>query len=475
MNNLLEFDVFLAHNSLDKVFVREIAKKLRRGRLKPWLDEDAILPGQIIQEEIQRIILHIKSTIIFIGKNGLGRWQTVELRSLYTQCIERSILVIPVLLPGVTGFPPELPFLKEHKWINFINGINDKRAIEELKLAIRQTKQTKKQNKLTSQPTLLKPSLKKTKSQQENLKSSKKPNTYLDPNLDIATSKSKTTNVIPSNKPTNVKLPSSGITKVNESNPASNRRKAKSTSTIGASKNKARTINNSGAWVLLNNNLFKTELVETQTDQSIVLNILSTDTEKEAVLRRLQPDHYNKKQIIYAYQNDANIMQIESVLVKSVNGKNRFTLTLKPYSQGQIDSFTEININGFSADKIAELRARLLLLNESPILTKNNQEHCTLNYCIQGYNNSFKIEKCIFLDLWKTLNKKIQIFLIHARLLAISYLKMTFIVEHILELKLTLINNNTLSVQFRGQRKQFYTNQEPALIQVKGNCLLNTT
>ncbi|MDZ8264407.1 toll/interleukin-1 receptor domain-containing protein [Nostoc sp. ChiQUE01b] len=473
MNNLLEFDVFLAHNSLDKVFVREIAKKLRRGRLKPWLDEDAILPGQIIQEEIQRIILHIKSTIIFIGKNGLGRWQKVELRTLYTQCIERGILVIPVLLPGVSDFPQELLFLKEHKWIHFINSINDEKAIQELKLAIRQTKENQKLNKSNNQSKLLKPPLKKTKSQQENLKPSKKPNTHLDPSPDIATSKSKTTNIIPSVKPTNVKLSSTRIAKINESNPASNRRKAKSTSTIRASKNKATTINNSGAWVLLNNNLFKTELVETQTDQSIVLNIVSTDTEKEAILRRLQPENYNKKQITYVYQNDADIMHIESVLVKSVKGKNRFTLTLKPYFQGQIDSFTEININGFSADKIAELRARLILLNESSILTKTNQKHCTLNYCIQGYNNSLKIEKCIFLDLWRSLNKKIQVFLIHARLLAIYYLKMTFTVEHILELKLTLINNNMLSVQFRGQRKQFYANQEPALIEVKGNCLLN--
>ncbi|MHC5939541.1 toll/interleukin-1 receptor domain-containing protein [Nostoc sp.] len=472
MNNLLEFDVFLAHNSLDKVFVREIAKKLRRGRLKPWLDENAILPGEIIQEEIQRIILHIKSTIIFIGKNGLGRWQKVELRTLYTQCIERGILVIPVLLPGVSNFPQELLFLKEHKWIHFINSINDEKAIKELKLAIRQTKPTKKQSKSTSQLTSLKQPLKKTKSQQESLKSTKKATSHLKSSPDIANFKNRATNISSNNKPASVKLPITRITQINESNPASNRQKAKSNFTTGTSKNKAKTINNSGAWVLLNNNLFKTEFVGSQTDKSIVLDILTTDAEKEAVLRKLQPEHYNKKQIHYAYQNEADIVQVESILVKSVKGKTMFSITIKSYSQGQINGFTEMNINGFSADKIAELRARLILLNEAPNVTLNSTEYSHINYWIQGYSNSIKIEKCIFLDLWKELNKKIQTFLIHARLLAIFYLKMTFTVEHILELKLTLIKN-TLSVQFRGQRKQYYANQEPALIQVKGDCLLN--
>ncbi|MHC5763892.1 toll/interleukin-1 receptor domain-containing protein, partial [Nostoc sp.] len=119
MNDQPEFDVFLAHNSLDKPFVRDIAKRLRRSRLKPWLDEEAILPGQIIQEEIQKIIPRIKAAAFFIGKHGLGRWQKVELRSLYTQCVEKGIIVIPVLLPDVSKFPSELVFLKEHRWINF--------------------------------------------------------------------------------------------------------------------------------------------------------------------------------------------------------------------------------------------------------------------------------------------------------------------------------------------------------------------
>lgn len=40
-----QFDVFLAHNSVDKPQVRVIAKKLRERGLKPWLDEEQIHQG----------------------------------------------------------------------------------------------------------------------------------------------------------------------------------------------------------------------------------------------------------------------------------------------------------------------------------------------------------------------------------------------------------------------------------------------
>ncbi|MBD2168390.1 hypothetical protein H6G04_28805 [Calothrix membranacea FACHB-236] len=96
-----------------------------------------------------------------------------------------------------------------------------------------------------------------------------------------------------------------------------------------------------------------------------------------------------------------------------------------------------------------------------------------LNSFIKGYDNSVKVEQCVFLNLWARLKNNPQLFLTHARLTAIYYLKMSRTVEHILELKLTLLKNNILSVQFRGQRKQAYSNQEPAIIEIKGNCDLN--
>ncbi|NEP20038.1 MAG: TIR domain-containing protein, partial [Leptolyngbya sp. SIO4C1] len=53
MSQKSEFDVFLAHNSKDKPFVRLIAEELKRFGLKPWIDEEEILPGQYFQDAIQ--------------------------------------------------------------------------------------------------------------------------------------------------------------------------------------------------------------------------------------------------------------------------------------------------------------------------------------------------------------------------------------------------------------------------------------
>ena len=112
------FDVFLAHNSVDQPQVKAIAEELRKRGLKPWFDEEQIAPGRSFQEEIQLAISQVKSAAIFIGLEGLGRWQVLELRSFMSLCVNKNIPVIPVLLPGVDQIPDNLLFLQEFRWIS---------------------------------------------------------------------------------------------------------------------------------------------------------------------------------------------------------------------------------------------------------------------------------------------------------------------------------------------------------------------
>lgn len=125
-------DVFLAHNSSDKPLVKIICSKLKERGLKPWLDEEQIPPGRWFQDVIQDTIKKIPSAAIFISNNGIGRWQVVELRSFISQCVERKIPVIPVLLPGVDRLPSELVFLNEFKWVKFKNDVKDDEALDNL-------------------------------------------------------------------------------------------------------------------------------------------------------------------------------------------------------------------------------------------------------------------------------------------------------------------------------------------------------
>jgi tetratricopeptide (TPR) repeat protein len=133
------FDVFLAHNSVDKPQVRAIATKLREQGIKPWLDEEQIPPGISFQDEIQKAIPLIKSAAIIIGTQGLGKWQIMELRSLITKFVDRKIPVIPVLLPGVDNIPGDLLFLQELNWVKF-EQIDDPTAFYRLEWGITQVK-----------------------------------------------------------------------------------------------------------------------------------------------------------------------------------------------------------------------------------------------------------------------------------------------------------------------------------------------
>jgi TIR domain len=103
------FDVFLCHNSEDKLTVREIAQQLLREGIKPWLDEEQIKPGTSWQTALGRQIKSIKSAAIFVGESGIGPWQDEEIQSFLNRFVNRKCAVIPVVLSSAKT-TPELPW-----------------------------------------------------------------------------------------------------------------------------------------------------------------------------------------------------------------------------------------------------------------------------------------------------------------------------------------------------------------------------
>jgi hypothetical protein len=69
----VHFDVFLCHNSADKLAVRWTAERLRERGIRPWLDEDELRPGRSWQEELEKLIEHINAAAVFVGPVELGR------------------------------------------------------------------------------------------------------------------------------------------------------------------------------------------------------------------------------------------------------------------------------------------------------------------------------------------------------------------------------------------------------------------
>ncbi|MEH2391040.1 MAG: GUN4 domain-containing protein [Nostoc sp.] len=134
------FDVFLAHNSLDKPEVRAIAEKLKLHNLKPWLDKEQIFAGDNIQNVVFQGISQSRVGAFFISQNGLGTFQEyLELGAIIQFFLKKKkaqgFRVIPVLL-GINDIPEDLFYLSQWAWIKFKNS-NDEEALEDLIRGIR--------------------------------------------------------------------------------------------------------------------------------------------------------------------------------------------------------------------------------------------------------------------------------------------------------------------------------------------------
>ena len=101
--------------------MKEVGEKLKEQDILPWLDEWELRPGlpwqRLLEERIKQ--KQMKSAAVFVGKEGIGPWQQMELEAFLREFVNRGCPVIPVLLPG-KGKVPALPiFLKGMTWVDF--------------------------------------------------------------------------------------------------------------------------------------------------------------------------------------------------------------------------------------------------------------------------------------------------------------------------------------------------------------------
>lgn len=146
-----QFDIFLAHHSNDDASVEVLGRRLKQRGINPWIDEEQVPPGQWFQDVIQEVIPKVRCAGIVIGREGLGRWQTVELRAFISNCVESNVPVIPILLPGVKALPNELKFLRELRLVKVSDMLKDDGALDSIEWGIlgRKPSESKKINSNT--------------------------------------------------------------------------------------------------------------------------------------------------------------------------------------------------------------------------------------------------------------------------------------------------------------------------------------
>jgi len=131
-----QYDVFLSHKSSDKVSVEKLAARLEdEAGLKPFLDKWHLVPGDPWQEALEDALDESTTYAVFLGPDGLGPWQNVEMRDAIDKRVrDKSRRVIPVLLPGAKLKDEKtLPrFLQQLAWVDFRNGIDDEKEFRRL-------------------------------------------------------------------------------------------------------------------------------------------------------------------------------------------------------------------------------------------------------------------------------------------------------------------------------------------------------
>ena len=62
-----KYDVFLSHNTKDKVAVERIGQRLRDAGLNPFLDKWHLIPGKPWAKELEEALASSASVAVFIG------------------------------------------------------------------------------------------------------------------------------------------------------------------------------------------------------------------------------------------------------------------------------------------------------------------------------------------------------------------------------------------------------------------------
>ena len=142
----------------------------------------------------------------------------------------------------------------------------------------------------------------------------------------------------------------------------------------------------------------------------------------------------------------------------------------------------EMTFGSLSPDKMAEMRARRILLDEKlgelPTDFQNRTgpaglfNEATLEMFVRG-GNGFQISESPIPSLYRSTGKSQGQFEKFARLTSVLYLKLSNTVEEILQFDLRLLNFKQVEVKFKGRRRKRYINEEPYEFAVNGTCQLS--
>lgn len=244
-------------------------------------------------------------------------------------------------------------------------------------------------------------------------------------------------------------------------------------------------IDESGQWVLLNTRFYEARAVRQNKDRTLSVEIHSRSAQIDATISALRPHHFGKgTPIAFAHANDAWIVTVRDVEMVSEGQGQLWTISLMPQDVeygGVMEMALNMGGRHYSPDDIARMRAGRILLNDPPAPGEKPRpgseqallEDAILESQIQGVNTPASAKDCIIRAVYGEFKDKPRLFLQVARLAAIYFLKASGVVEQVRKLTLGPLRKNKAHVVFRGVRRKKYSNVEPVLIDLEGDCPLD--
>jgi hypothetical protein len=157
-------------------------------------------------------------------------------------------------------------------------------------------------------------------------------------------------------------------------------------------------------------------------------------------------------------------------------GSQEFKIVLRPDESDYGAGILEMSIQGLSPDRIAELRARRILLDERLEQNGSNDismmNDATLEVFVRGINAPLSVEESPLPDVFTEIGRDAAFFVEGARLVSILWLRLSGVVEAVSKLEMRLSAPDVLDVDFVGHRSRKYVNSDRTRIAVSGQCRL---
>jgi hypothetical protein len=229
-------------------------------------------------------------------------------------------------------------------------------------------------------------------------------------------------------------------------------------------------IDDSGPGVIIDGKYFESDSVTEHDNGRFEVWIAPLSAEEDADLRALRPDQRRPARLAvsFAHGNEGFMAQVRVARSQSAAGRQLWIVELERVDTNRHLS-QDMGVNDISADEIATMRARLLLLGEQPQPRDRGAESLITGFV--GSVGQDRIVGSIFPELWIDSAGDLIKFLRFARLTAVFQLKTTNTCKEILELRIGPVADQQLHVRFRGRREASWTSIVTT-IAVEGDCAL---